>query len=44
MWVKYMEAGDIITGSALASFLVDGFPIALGLLPARFDEVRDFFN
>jgi membrane protein required for colicin V production len=44
MWVKYMEAGDIITGSALASFLVDGFPIALGLFPAQFDSVRDFFN
>ena len=44
MWVKYMEAGDIIEGSALASFLIDGFPIALGLLPASFDEVREFFN
>ena len=44
MWVKYMEAGDIIQESALANFLIDSFPIALGLLPASFDEVRDFFN
>lgn len=44
MWVKYMEAGDIIQNSALANFLIDTFPIALGLLPASFDEVRDFFN
>lgn len=44
MWVKYMGAGDILTGSALASFLIDGFPIALGLFPAEFDSVRDFFN
>jgi membrane protein required for colicin V production len=44
MWVKYMGAGDILTGSALASFLLDGFPIALGLFPAEFDSVRDFFD
>lgn len=44
MWVKYMGAGDIIQGSALSNFLIDSFPIALGLLPASFDEVRDFFN
>ncbi len=44
MWVNYMEAGDIIEGSALASFLIDGFPIELGLLPASFDNVREFFN
>ena len=44
MWVKYMEAGDIIQESALANFLVDSFPIALGLLPASFDDVREIFN
>ena len=44
MWVIYMGAGDIIKDSALANFLLDGFPFVLGLLPAEFDSVRDFFN
>jgi membrane protein required for colicin V production len=44
MWVKYMGAGDIIENSALAKFLLDIFPIALGLLPASFDEVREVFS
>lgn len=44
MWVKYMGAGDIIEDSALAKFLLDVFPIALGLLPASFDDVRKVFN
>ena len=44
MWVKYMGVGDITQESALANFLLDSFPIALGFLPASFDEVRGFFN
>jgi membrane protein required for colicin V production len=44
MWAKFAGAGDSITGSALASWLLDGFPIVLGLLPAEFDAVRAFFQ
>ena len=44
MWVKYIGIGDTILGSALASFLLDGFPLVLGLFPAEFDSVRDLFN
>jgi membrane protein required for colicin V production len=35
--------GDIITGSALAEFLLGVFPFILGLLPAEFDVVTGFF-
>jgi membrane protein required for colicin V production len=44
MWVKYIGIGDTINGSPLARFLLDGFPIALGLFPSEFDSIRDFFN
>ena len=44
MWLKFQGDNDIITGSALANFLVDKFGIVLGLLPSEFDSVRDFFN
>jgi len=33
-----------ITDSALATFLVDKFPLALYFLPAEFDTVRDIFT
>lgn len=35
---------DLITGSALAKFLLDKFPFVLGLLPSEFDVIRDFFK
>lgn len=45
MWVNFQgSAGDTIKGSPLASFLVDGFPFVLGLLPPEFDGVQEFFN
>jgi membrane protein required for colicin V production len=44
IWVKYLGIGDSVAGSALANFLLDKFPIVLGLLPSEFDSVRDFFN
>ena len=44
MWVKYIGIGDTVSGSPLARFLLDGFPLALGLFPAEFDSVRDFFD
>ena len=44
MWVKFQGAGDTVTGSALARFLVNGFPFILGFLPSDFDSVRSFFQ
>jgi membrane protein required for colicin V production len=44
LWVKFAGAGTAITGSVLASVLLDGFPIILGLLPAEFDAVSAFFQ
>ena len=44
IWIKYLGIGDTLADSALASFLLDGFPFALGLLPGEFDSVREFFN
>jgi membrane protein required for colicin V production len=44
IWVKYLGIGDAVAGSALANFLLDKFPIVLGLLPSEFDSVRGFFD
>jgi membrane protein required for colicin V production len=44
IWVKYLGIGDAVAGSALANFLLDKFPIVLGLLPSEFDSVRNFFD
>ena len=44
IWVNYLGPSETIASSALANFLLDKFPIALGLLPSEFDAVRDFFN
>jgi len=35
---------NLITGSAIAAFLLDKFPIILGFLPSEFDTIRDFFK
>jgi membrane protein required for colicin V production len=44
MWVNFLGAGSTIENSAMAKFLVDTFPIVLGLLPKDFDAVRSFFR
>ncbi len=44
MWVKFAGAGASVTGSFLASILLEHFPVVLGLLPAEFDSVRSFFD
>ncbi len=44
IWVKYLGIGDAVANSALANFLLDTFPMVLGLLPSEFDSVRDFFD
>lgn len=43
-WVKFFGAGETITQSILAGFLLDNFPLVLGLLPEEFDAVRSFFQ
>jgi membrane protein required for colicin V production len=44
MWVNFQGISSGVSGSFLARFLVDKFPIVLGLLPAEFDSVRSFFQ
>jgi membrane protein required for colicin V production len=44
IWVKYGGPVSIISGSGLASFLLDKFPLVLGLLPQEFDSVKSYFN
>ncbi len=44
MWVKFLGAGNTIEDSAMARFLLDSFPVVLGLLPSDFDSVRSFFR
>jgi membrane protein required for colicin V production len=44
MWVKFLGINGTITDSALARFLLNGFPVILALLPADFDSVRSFFR
>lgn len=44
MWAKFLGVGGAITGSILASILLDHFPLVLALLPAEFDAVRSFFQ
>jgi hypothetical protein len=42
-WVKFFGS-DLVTGSFLARFLLDYFPLVLGLLPGEFDAIREFFQ
>lgn len=43
--MKYLPGTDAtIAGSGLAAFLLDKFPLVLGLLPAEFGSIKDFFG
>ena len=44
IWAKYGSGGDIISKSVLGRFLLDKFPLVLGLLPGEFGTVRSFFK
>ncbi len=44
LWVKFFGANSAMSGSALASFLVDRFGLVLALLPGDFSGVRSFFR
>jgi membrane protein required for colicin V production len=44
IWVKFLGIAEPIAESALATLLLDYFPIVLALLPEEFDTVRSFFQ
>ena len=44
IWVKWVGAGDTITGSMIAPILLDKLPTVLALLPGEFDAIRSFFR
>ncbi len=44
IWAKYSPDNSSISGSYLASILLDRFPLVLNLLPPEFDIVRNFFQ
>lgn len=44
MWVKFFGISGAVSGSFLARFLLDYFPLVLKLLPKEFDVVRSFFQ
>jgi membrane protein required for colicin V production len=44
LWVHFMGSSDTFANSALASFLLDKFPLVLGLLPGDFGGIRDYFR
>ena len=44
IWAMFLGAQGPITESALATLLLDRFPMILALLPEEFDSVRPFFQ
>jgi len=44
IWTKFLGIAEPIAESALATFLLDRFPMVLALLPGEFDSVRSFFR
>jgi membrane protein required for colicin V production len=44
MWTNFLGISDPIAESALATFLLDRFPMVLALLPGEFGSVRSFFQ
>ena len=43
LWVEYFNA-DSVSGSLIAKFLLDKFPLVLTLLPSNFDGIKSFFG
>ena len=44
IWVRFFGETAIITGSPIATFLLDHFPTVLGLLPDEFEVVHNLFR
>jgi membrane protein required for colicin V production len=43
IWARYFGTHSL-SDSVLATFLLDKFPVVLGLLPSQFDSIKDFFQ
>jgi membrane protein required for colicin V production len=43
VWARYFGT-DSLSDSFMATFLLDKFPVVLGLLPSQFDSIKDFFQ
>ena len=49
LWVQLIGSGligtsSVVQNSFMAQFLLDKFPVVLGLLPSQFDPVKNFFH
>jgi len=44
IFVKYTGTNTVVSNSVLAAFLVDKFPVVLGLLPKEFNSVKSYFQ
>ncbi len=49
LWVQLIGSGligssTLVQDSFMAQFLLDKFPVVLGLLPSQFDPVKNFFQ
>src|SRR5512136_2941000 len=44
VWVKFAGPNSAFTGSLIAPFLLDRFPLVLSLLPSEFNPIRQFFK
>ena len=49
LWVQLIGSGmigssSVVQNSFMAQFLLDKFPVVLGLLPSQFDPVKNFFQ
>ena len=42
-WARYFGT-DSLSDSVMATFLLDKFPVVLGLLPSQFDSIKQFFQ
>jgi membrane protein required for colicin V production len=44
MYMKFFGSTGVVSESFMASFLLDKFPIVLGLLPKEFNSVKSYFQ
>jgi membrane protein required for colicin V production len=44
MYMKYFGSTGVVSESWIAGFLLDKFPIVLGLLPKEFNSVKSYFQ
>jgi len=44
LWVNFSNPGSAVSNSKIASFLLNGVPIILALLPSEFDSIKNYFQ